>query len=47
MCSEWELADGLAAWMRGEDGPDVEATRLVLAETLLMWRAVLKSKMKK
>jgi hypothetical protein len=37
----------LAAWIRGDDSEDAEAAGLIVAETILMWRAVLRSKFKR
>ncbi len=44
---EGYLALGISSWMRGEDGPDAVAASRIVAETVLMWRAVLKSKFEK
>ncbi len=41
---EGYLADGITQWMRGEDGPPAVAASRIVAETLIMWRAVLRSK---
>lgn len=40
-----DLSDGLRAWQRGDDTLDAEAAGLIVAETLLWWRAWLRSKM--
>lgn len=39
-------ADGLTDWLRGEDSAEAEAARLNLAETLIRWHHLLKSKEK-
>lgn len=41
------LANGISAWMRGENGPDAEAASRIVAETILMWRAILNSKLER
>jgi len=38
------LAAGITSMMRGEDGPSAVAAGRILAETVIMWRAVLQSK---
>jgi hypothetical protein len=42
-----ELAEGITAWLRGDDGPDSEAASIVLAETVLLHRAWVKSQFKR
>lgn len=44
--SDGDLALGLLDMMRGDDGPDAEAAASVLAETVMWWRAVLRSRVK-
>jgi len=44
---EGDFADGLRAWVRGDDTTEAEAAGALLAETILMWRAVLKTKVKR
>lgn len=43
---EGAFESGLSAWMRGEQGADAVAAGRIFAETIHMWRAVLKSKFK-
>jgi hypothetical protein len=42
--SEEMLALGITSWMSGAAGPDAVAASRIVAETIIMWRAVLKSK---
>jgi hypothetical protein len=42
---EGEFATGITQWMAGDDGPNAEAASRIVAETFLMWRTWLKSKM--
>jgi hypothetical protein len=39
------LADGISRWMRGEDGPEAVAASRIVAETIIMWRVILNSKL--
>lgn len=41
-----DLQCGLKAWLSGSDDPEADAAGIILAETLLMHRAWLKSKMR-
>lgn len=41
---EGYFAAGITSWMRGEDGPSAIAASRIVAETVLLWRTVLKSK---
>ncbi len=42
---EGYLADGITQWMRGEDGPSAVAASRVIAETVIMWRVLMRSKL--
>lgn len=42
--SEALLADGMTAWFRGDEGPSAVAAGRIVAETVLMWRIILESK---
>lgn len=42
-----EFAIRLRAWLRGDDGPDAEAAGMLVADTLLMFRAVLDGMVKR
>lgn len=42
-----DLADGLSAWLRGEDTDDSYVASIIFAEFLLLNRAYLKSKFKR
>lgn len=44
---EGYLLHGIRSLVRGEDGPEAEAAGRILAETLLMWRAILNSKIER
>lgn len=46
MTSAGSLAEGLAEWMRGDDGPEAEAAGIIAAETLILYNRWLKSKFK-
>ncbi len=46
LASTGELAAGLREWLLGGDGLEGEAAGSILAETILMWRVWLRSKMK-
>lgn len=41
------LADGMTAWFRGDDGPNATAAGRIVAETILMWRLILESKIQR
>lgn len=43
--SECSLADGLLQWVHGDEGPNAIAAGRILAETVIMWRVVLRSKL--
>lgn len=44
---EGNLAAGITAWMSGEGGPGAVAASRIVAETIIMWRTWLDSKMEK
>jgi hypothetical protein len=44
---EGYLAEGMSSWMRGEDGPQAVAASRIVAETFLMWRAIMNSKLER
>lgn len=41
------FADGITAWMRGEDGPSAVAASRLVAETIIMWRVIMNSKLQR
>ncbi len=41
------LADGMTSWFRGDDGPNAIAASRIVAETILMWRLILESKIQR
>ncbi len=41
------LADGLTQWFGGDEGPNAVAAGRILAETVLMWRKILESKLQR
>lgn len=47
MRNERRLAEGITMWMRGEDGPDAVAASQLVAETIIMWRMILETKIQK
>lgn len=44
---EGELAVGLRAWALGDEGPNAVAAGRILAETIIMWRTILNSKLER
>lgn len=42
---EGYFEQGLSAWMRGEESAEAVAAGRLFAETMIMWRALLRSKM--
>lgn len=41
------LADGITDWMRGDDGPNATAAARIVAETVILWRLILDSKIQR
>jgi hypothetical protein len=41
---EGELAAGMTEWMRGDESPNAIAASRIVAETILLWRVILNSK---
>ncbi len=44
---EGYLAEGISCWMRGDDGPKAIAASRIVAETFIMWRTILNSKLER
>lgn len=44
---EGHLADGISSWMRGEDGPNAIAAGRIVAETIIMWRAIMNTRIER
>ncbi len=44
---EGRLASGITSWMRGDDGPGAIAASRIVAETVIMWRILLDSKLQR
>ena len=44
---EGALAAGITEWMAGADGPSAVAASRIVAETIIMWRAILNSKLER
>lgn len=45
--SPGDFADGLSAWLRGDESPEGEAAGSIVGETLLIHRAWLKAQFKR
>ena len=41
------FAEGIAAFVRGDEGPQAVAAGRVLAETIIMWRVIMNSKLQR
>ncbi len=42
---EGSLAAGITDWIRGENGPGAVAASRIVAETIIMWRVIMRSKL--
>ena len=45
--NECLFAEGISAWMRGEESPSAVAASRLVAETIVMWRVIMNSKLQR